>query len=289
MPKTISVALKAAMASPVTTDCTLWQITRTDGTAFYFTDHDQDLVFGGHTYVSAIGFSRSAISSNVDLTVDNVDLQGIFDSASINADDLQSGLWDNAKALISLVNWKDLSQGNTILRGAYLGEVNCSPSGIFTATLTGIAQLLAHSIGELFMPSCRANLGDTRCKIDLVGGGWLKTATVAVVTDTQNFAIAVTEPRAVDGWFVGGVVTWTSGANNGRSMEVKAWTQSGSEVALFLPMPRSVTAGDTLTIYAGCDFTRPTCRDKFANMINFRGEPDVPSTDYLLQTPSSIQ
>jgi uncharacterized phage protein (TIGR02218 family) len=285
--KTVSVALKAHLAGEVTTLCTCWRITRRDGTEFFFTDHDVDLVVDSETYVAAVGYTRTAIAANADMSVDNMDVNGIFDDASITETDLRSGLFDGAEVRVFLVNWANPAQGSMALRRGRLGDVLVTPSGVFQSQLMGFGQVLQQTVGDLFTPSCRADLGDGKCGIDLDAGGWRKTATVASVTDARTFTIAVTEPRAVDGWFVDGVVTFISGANAGRSMEVKAWTQATATVTLFLPMPVPIQIGDTLTLYPGCRKTTADCRDKFANIVNFRGEPFVPGLDGLLQSPAT--
>lgn len=286
MPKTASVALKAHMAGEVTTLCTCFQITRQDGTNFYFTDHDQNLVVSAQTYIAAVGYTRTAMSSDSDLSVNNQEFTGLFDDASIDEDELRSGLYDFAEVRMFVVNWSDLTQGILRLTRGYMGEVSMHPSGIFTAELRGLGQRLQQTVGELYTPACRADLGDTRCQVDLtLPGGFLQNATVAVVTDSQNFTITVTEPRAVDGWFIDGLVAFTSGDNNGRRMEVKGWVQSTSAVQLFLPMPQTVAPGDTLTIYPGCKKDVPDCRDKFNNILNMRAEPYVPGMDAMLTSP----
>ena len=226
---------------------------------------------------------RSAVSSNSDFSIDNLDLMGIFDDAAITVDDLRSGLFDFAEVRIFLVNWADLSQGIMKLRRGYLGDVMGTQSGTFQTTLNGLMQMLTHNVGDLFTPSCRADLGDGQCKVDL--SGFTAAGTVTSVTDTQNFTIAITEPRAIDGWFAHGVLSWTSGDNNGRAMEVKTWTQTGGVVQLYLPMPQPVQVGDALTIYPGCDKRIGHCRDKFNNIVNMRAEPYVPGTDFMLTSP----
>ena len=128
MPKTISDALKAHVAGEVTTVCTCWRIVRRDGMGFYFTDHDQNLFVDGETYVAAVGYMRSAVSSNSDFSIDNLDLMGIFDDAAITVDDLRSGLFDFAEVRIILVNWADLTQGIMKLRRGYLGDVMGTPA-----------------------------------------------------------------------------------------------------------------------------------------------------------------
>ena len=87
--KTVSAALKVHLASEVTTICTCWRITRRDGAVFRFTDHDVDLLVEGETYVAAVGYTRTAIAANADMSVDNMDVNGIFDDASITEADLR--------------------------------------------------------------------------------------------------------------------------------------------------------------------------------------------------------
>ncbi len=47
-------------------------------------------------------------------------------------------------------------------------------------------------------------------------------------------------------------------------------------VTLFTSPPYQISAGDKYSILAGCDKTFPTCRSKFNNTVNFRGEPYIP-------------
>jgi uncharacterized phage protein (TIGR02218 family) len=65
-------------------------------------------------------------------------------------------------------------------------------------------------------------------------------------------------------------------------MEVKTFTSPTSFV-LQLPMPYTVTAADTFSVYAGCDKTRTTCINRFGNILNFRGEPDLPGLDKMIR------
>ncbi len=54
-----------------------------------------------------------------------------------------------------------------------------------------------------------------------------------------------------------------------------------------MPMPNSITAGDTFNAIAGCDKTFDACVSKFNNAVNFRGEPYVPGMDRLLATAAT--
>ena len=46
-------------------------------------------------------------------------------------------------------------------------------------------------------------------------------------------------------------------------------------------------AGDRLRLTAGCDKHADTCRNKFANFLNFQGFPDMPGEDWVLSVPRS--
>jgi len=83
------------------------------------------------------------------------------------------------------------------------------------------------------------------------------------------------------GYFDYGTVTFTSGLNAGLSCEIKAYVPG--QVTLALPMPYAIAAADTYTIVAGCDKSLTTCRDVFANVVAFRGEPYLPGLDKIVQ------
>lgn len=55
------------------------------------------------------------------------------------------------------------------------------------------------------------------------------------------------------------------------------------DVQLQEAMFGAISPGDTFTITEGCDGTIETCRDKFSNMVNFRGFPWIRSPDELLR------
>lgn len=92
------------------------------------------------------------------------------------------------------------------------------------------------------------------------------------------------------GWYSGGFVEWITGPNAGRKLEVLSWDLDTHKVILFLPTPNVIIPGDEFKIAPGCDktpFSAEGCRDKWDNMINFRGEPHVPSLDRISSVPDS--
>ena len=114
-----------------------------------------------------------------------------------------------------------------------------------------------------------------------------RSGAVTEVTDRAVFNATVDEPRASDGWFAGGVLTWESGANAGRSIEVKDWRREDGRIEMFLPMGYAIQPGDAFRIHPGCNKHLDTCIDRFDNVLNFRGEPYVPGQDAIMSYPDA--
>lgn len=91
----------------------------------------------------------------------------------------------------------------------------------------------------------------------------------------------VTPLGAETGYFDGGIMKFTSGANNGLSMEVRNYIPG--QWTLQEPMPYVISPGDTYIMVAGCDHTKPTCRDVKGNAVNFGGLSFLPGWDQMIQ------
>lgn len=276
--KTISNSLAAHIVGEVTTLATCWKLTRRDGAILGFTEHDADIVVDSITYKAASGFSPSAIQNTASLSVDNLDIEGMLSESSITEADILAGRYDFAEIEIFMVNYNDISAGKLKLRRGWLGEVTLEKQQ-FIAEVRGLTQRLSQTIGELFSPSCRASFGDSRCKID--ASGYTVSGFITSVTDNQNF---IDSSRVeANGLYNLGKITFTGGANNGLSMEVKEFL-SGGKITLVLPMPYNINAGDSYTMVQGCDKTLVICANQYNNIVNFRGEPHVPGIDKMLET-----
>lgn len=279
--RVISPQLEAHFAGGMTTLATCWKIIRQDGVELGFTDHDLALTIDGLEYDSIAGFTPTTVESKSNMSVDNLEVEGQTFPSKITESDLLAGMYDYAEIEIFTVNYEDLSQGRLIVKRGRLGEVTINEQ-LFTAEVRGLTQHLSQTIGEVYSPSCRAVLGDARCKRSLTS--FTVTTTVTEITNNQTFKASALGQAA--GWFTGGEVQWTSGNNAGRRMEVKEF--ASAQLVLALPMGKSIQVGDGFKVIAGCDKTREACRTKFNNILNFRGEPDVPGVDQLLMTAGTM-
>ncbi|HAM58319.1 MAG TPA: hypothetical protein DCQ64_24055 [Candidatus Rokubacteria bacterium] len=256
------------------------RIARVDSTLLGFTSHDRGLTVGGEAYVAA-GFVPSAVRTEAGPTVDNLEIVGLLDSDAIVEADLRAGLYDGAEIRVFVVDWSNTALAPLKLVKGTLGDVRHG-SGQFAAELRSLSQRLGQRVGDLISPLCRvAALGDAQCGVILAG--YQTAVTVASVVSDVRFTVM---PGGAfgDGYFSYGRITFTSGDNAGLVREIKSHVDSGDEdLTLQQPFPYTVQPGDAATVEAGCDRRLETCRDRFSNVANFRGEPHVPGSDYLMQ------
>ncbi len=155
------------------------KVTRTDAAVYGFTDHDRDLVVSGVTYSAASGAFFGAQQQKADYSIPNMELMGAFDSAAITEADLEAGLWNGAQIEIFRVNYADLTQGIEKLGKGFLGDVKRGRIA-FTAEWNGLLKHFEQQVGDLYSAGCRAELGDTRCKVRLSPPTWASTTAYTV-------------------------------------------------------------------------------------------------------------
>lgn len=279
--RAIHPGLAAHVAAGVTTLCRCWRLTRGDGVVMGFTDYDRALVFDGVTYEPETGLDAGEDTTATGLAVGGMEVVGALTSDRLSATDLSAGAYDGAEVAIFLVNWQ-VPDERHLLRVGHIGEVS-REDGAFRAEIRGLAALLDQPNGRVFRPTCDADLGDARCGIDLDDPEYRGTGTVATVLDRRRITASGLGGFAA-GWFERGRLLWTSGANAGRAIEVRAHRVAAGVVALELwqPMHGDIAPGDTFTVTAGCDKRFAICRAKFDNTLNFRGFPHMPGNDFAL-------
>jgi len=288
--KNISSGLLADLQAEVLTLNTCLAITRADGNAFYFTDCDQPIIFGGHTYDPTEGYTPTQMQSSADLTVDHVEVIAYLQSGVFTEADLMAGKWDDAQFRMFMVNRKNLSHGAYEMRYGVLGQVTVTSPNQYRAELRGLTQWLQKQMGHLIMPTCRWVVGNltssgpvtwSHCPVDLPS---LAVTAVPVTSVTNNQAFHASSLGQPDTYFTHGFLTWTTGLNSGRSADIQGSAMSGGSIVLQLPMLNNIAIGDQFTIYPGCmgRFTED-CKNKFNVPASFGGFPRLPGIDKMMR------
>jgi uncharacterized phage protein (TIGR02218 family) len=82
----------------------------------------------------------------------------------------------------------------------------------------------------------------------------------------------------------GGSLRWLDGPHSGVTLDIVA--TDGAALIVDGPLPKEVAPGTRAVLREGCDHTLATCAGRFANAVNFRGEPFLPGNDLLTRYPS---
>lgn len=261
-----------------------WVVTRRDGEIIRGTECDENIEIStgsnyAGTYLAHAGISGSSIRSTDNLAVDNLEVIGALqepseqDSSSatgvlfldLSAADIEAGMFDNAEVTTFLVNTATPDLYQHVLRTGWLGNVTRTAEGQYQTELRGLTQALSQGILRTYSVGCDAELYDSRCRVDPAPHTFSRTVTV--VTSRRAFQIDTGFVSILQ--IAGGTVTFTSGLNAGYTMEIKSYLSL--QIELYLPMPKDIAVGDTLTIRRGCDKLHDTCLNFYNNLDNFRG------------------
>lgn len=253
-----------------------WRLERRDGVTIGLTSHDRNLAVEGLVYRAAPGLVPSAIRKGVGLEADAMDLKGALASDAITARDLAAGRWDGAGLWLFLTEWDAPGALWLELARGEIGAVE-QAGDAFTAELVGPAAVLERPVAQETSPDCRAVLGDRACRVDMA----LRRRMVRV-SAVDGAAVAVVGALA-DGAYAFGSLWWMTGANAGLAQAVLANDAGG--VVLADSPAFAVEAGVLALLTEGCDRRMETCAGRFANAVNFRGEPYLPGNDLLTRYP----
>jgi uncharacterized phage protein (TIGR02218 family) len=280
--------MAAHLAQESVTLCLCWLIERRDGQIRAFTSHVEDLAVplpGGQTveFRARAGASASNLQTSAGRGIDNVTAYGVIDSEELSEAELVLGIYDDAAVTLYLVNYENPTQSLVLLRGR-LGEVKIGRRS-FEAEVRSLMQRAAQTVGKTCSPLCRVKrLGDSECGVGLAPFTFSGQTVHSVVSRSQFRTASGGVVGKPANWFAYGELAWQTGANAGRRVEVRA-NDAGNPclVTLAEVMPYDVQVGDQFEIVAGCDRRVETCRLKFGNVLNFRGEPFVPGADAVLR------
>jgi uncharacterized phage protein (TIGR02218 family) len=267
----------SVLEGPLTSVALCWRIERSDGAGLALTSHDEVLTVGGTKYEAAPGKLPAAIQRKAGLEPNGGEVAGAITSASLDEQDLVLGRWDGARVTMGACDWRDLDAAEVPLMRGELGEVRLQ-HGEFRAELRGAAARLEAAICPETSPECRAELGDKKCRVDMAGRTLL-----AVVDAVDGSGLIMDGPVGVD--FLWGRARFVSGANCGLTTVIVG--VDGNRIELRDTVRGAIAPGDRIELRHGCDNSFATCRGRFANAANFRGEPHLPGNDLLTRYPGA--
>lgn len=276
MAKTISAQLQTDIESG--SIAFLIKIELTDSTEYFFTDYPAPLTIDGDTYQPQSGLTRLKLRSKSDGEISSQDWATSWNLTNIVESDILAGKWDDARITASWGSWANPGAGKLIIGSTALGRLEWTVDGFKASTQNFLTKLQRRTI-KTTTPYCRHTLYDSECQVS--SGSYTHTGSVDyILSQRLKFKIAGTASSQVDDYFTNGILTWTSGNNNGLSTEIKIHEVNGDpnigkSFELFLLTPYDIQVGDTFSAKAGCDKLFSTCQSKFNNAVNFGGFPHI--------------
>lgn len=261
----------------------LYTWTFIDGTVLRVTDADVNLVSGGNTFLSCAPIcERTKVTLTVGVQVDSVDITVKPSSANTVGGmawpvAARMGYLDGANVLIEtayIQTWPTVVGSLHVFQGQ-VSDIYPERTAV-KVTVKSALELLAQQFPHnVYQSVCSRTVYDAGC--GATKASFTNTGTV-VASPAPTLTSFKTGNTQAAGYFDMGVVTFLTGANAGLKRTVKAYDGAGG-FTFALPLPVAPSAGDTISVFAGCDKTLATCRAKFNNAGKFRGFPWVPTPE----------
>ena len=242
----------------------LYHVWQDGGSHWRYTSGDVDVVYSGNVYSRAV-IERGNVQYNSDFEISTLSIQ-----VKALAEPVVKYLARNPLGIywievLKLFRDQTPYEANVI----FLGQIkSVSFQGLQgNVECAGFELYLNRPIPKFrYQPSCNYILYDTYCGID-------KTAysLAATLTDVRNNGLQLTSPTfgtKADNYFKFGY------AEFGDSKRMITY-HVGNVIKLRYSIP-DLVVGSSVTVYAGCDLTPETCRDKFGNINNSLSFPWIP-------------
>lgn len=277
---------KALLKSGASTICRCWLVTRKDGVKMGFTDHDRPLTFDNIIFDAESGVTASAFETSLGAKPSTMSISGAIKENSINEKDIIRGFYSGADVTMWFVDWSNTNNRILMTRGT-ISEIRRDKHS-FEAEIVGCADLLNRSFGRSYLRTCDCDVGDKRCGIVLQNPIYETVATVVDVLDQESVIFADLEEFS-NNWFDFGKFRWLTGENKNVTGRIRLTEKSDNDTVIhFTEMqPLLISVGDRISLTVGCDKNANTCKDKFNNLLNFRGFPHMPGDDWVTSYPTT--
>jgi len=242
----------------------LFTFTRGNG-VFRYTTTEQDYVYENQVYRS-LALKRGAIEQSENTFKDGVSLtfplSDTFARSFITTDQEQTTVLTIRRGHIQdpdqqfIVYWKGRVAGAT----ANDNTIAVTCESIFT----NVKQLGSRNT---YSYACRHALYQDKCAVDREQ----YRADVNIITVLSDSIIAVDNINQFGaGYFNGGIARFS----NGHMRMIT--DRTGAQITLNRPI-QGLAVGQQVALYPGCDHAITTCSDKFDNLDNFGGFPQIPT------------
>lgn len=252
----------------------------------------------GQVYQAVLGYDFSGYGTGTKFASSSIDLDGILHDGAVSKDDLDSGVYDNARMYVFATSWAAPVEDEEPLGAFIFGAVNTEDEK-YTVEMMSLIDVASQDVGRTYSAVCPWTLFDetldgfrpqpnrSRCSGPRASpdgpviADYKVTGTITAVT---NSAVVIDTTRTeMDDWFGYGNIRFTTGPNAGlKPMQIKSF--AGGVITLiesFFYMP---AVGDAYEMIPGCrKRLAQDCVAKYGNGINHGGQAHVPTSSQYSQ------
>lgn len=299
--KTASVATKAILAAGLYYKVELYDIAIPGGSTYRFTSAQVPVKIGANTYGTGLTINRGPISQKAGLEVQSFDLRltpqwdspdapilisgvpllqavklGILDDAHVT---MYKGFFNMPSGVALL----DTSPGAVTWASGRVNTANADRMSAYISINDDIEILNVAMPRNVVQPGCLHQVYDAGCTLS--AATFTQTGTLSGTPTQLTFNTNLTR---ANGYFDLGVITFTSGPNNGLKYVVKSYLNASGAITLIRPAFLVPASGNTFSIVPACKKTQDACANTnvangpaFNNAAHFRGAPYVPEPETL--------
>jgi len=232
-----------------------------NGKTLYLTNHSQNFTLKEITYTAYSSLEITKAHFN-DSAHDWLEIRGNYEDGAIEILDVIK----NAQVKIKLI----FIEQQIIETLSTLFCFNVHKENIhFTLHLKSQIHNLEKNVTKFYSKTCRANLGDKECGVDLdLISQTLKVHNISGTTILLDINKEL-------GYYDYGKVHFSD-----TSRPILIIRQTSNSLILAEAVPPEFCNATEVRISPGCNKTIKTCCNKFNNVLNFRGEPFLPEMIY---------
>lgn len=258
------------------------RIVTVSGTVIRLTTYPQNLTMSNATvYETDSGYEQTAYSAGTSMAASAIDLEGFAGIAGITSDQIESGVFDNARVYIFKCNFLNPVEDYDPIMSGFFGKTMLE-NNKYTIQGMSLIDALNQSVGKTYTPTCSRTFGDTGCQIDLTS----IDVTGSITSVTSSLVFRDSARTEISDYFGLGTIQFLTGSNAGlKPLEIKSYALDGT-ITLFEPTYYTPVIGDTFILIPGCRKRIEDCRDKWNNVINGFFFNDMPSSSTYTQRGS---
>ena len=270
---------------PYETRAICLRIECTSGQIIRMTRYPFDLTMSnGQVYDTGSGYDFTSYAATASMSPSAIDMDGFLGFSGVTKEAIASGIFDNARCYLFACDFLAPVEDAEPIVASLLGKTAIDDEH-YRIEEMALIDALGQSVGRTYKAQCDKVFGGTEyagCGVALgpitVTGTLTAVATSSQMTDSSR-------AEAAD-YFTLGTIQFTSGQNAGlKPLEIKSHG-AGGVIHTYEPFYFTPAIGDAYSLIPGCRKRHADCRDKWNNIVNFGGFPDMPTSSVYAETGS---